>query len=313
MGDMLEDWVGAVVSPFFRREGIELVLNYYDRVSGGLSLESIAQDVVERVSQGDASAIFTGFRVPPDNIQETDGPAGAVFLSYCLKQVGSKPHIFIEGSSKEVLRPLLEVLGLDNIVSIHPLPEGKSMKNRLTTIAELMDVNPSIMVFVEKPGPNYLGVYHSMRGLDVTRTHVDVIPALTYAEENDVLTLGIGDGGNEVGMGCVEGAIRKHVPYGNICNCPCRGGIASSTRTDHLIISPTSNWGAYILSAAIYRLTGVKECLINEAVEETLIKTSLKAGAVDGVTGGKSLSVDSYDITALKGFIKVLREKVKEL
>jgi hypothetical protein len=173
-------------------------------------------------------------------------------------------------------------------------------------------VNPAIMVFVEKPGPNRLGVYHSMRGLDVTRNHVDVMPALTYAEENDVLTLGIGDGGNEVGMGRVEEAVRKYVPYGNICNCPCRGGIASSTLTDHLIISTTSNWGAYVLSAAIYRLTGVKECLISEAVEEALIKTSVDAGAVDGVTGEKSLSVDSYDITVLKGFIKGLRKNVEE-
>lgn len=308
----MEDWVKAVTYPFFRRAGIELVLNYYDHVRR-FSINSVAEEVVKRASKGNASIIFTGFRVPPDNLQETDGPAGAVFLSYCLNHLGSRPHIFIEESSKEVLKPLLDVLGIGSIVRIHSLPEGKSLKNHLITVGELMDVNPAIMLFVEKPGPNNLGVYHSMRGADVTDNHIDIVPALTYAEENDVLTIGIGDGGNEVGMGLVESVVRKYVPYGNICNCPCRGGIASSTITDHLIISPTSNWGAYILSAAIYQLTGIKECLINEDVEEASLKASIEAGAVDGVTGKKSLSVDSYDIAVLRSFIERLRENAKRL
>src|SRR5262249_9775920 len=60
-------------------------------------------------------------------------------------------------------------------------------------------------------------------------------------------TIGIGDGGNEIGMGSLPRDIVEHdIPNGPL--------IAATTRTDHLIVAGVSNWGAYGLLAAIASL-----------------------------------------------------------
>ena len=64
--------------------------------------------------------------------------------------------------------------------------------------------------------------------------------------------MGIGDGGNEVGMGKVRQQVMQHIPNGE--------KIASSVCTDQLIAAGVSNWGAYALAAALYVL---HECLIH--------------------------------------------------
>jgi hypothetical protein len=40
------------------------------------------QRIKEVVKKGDTVLITTGFRVPPSNIQETDGPLGAAAIAY---------------------------------------------------------------------------------------------------------------------------------------------------------------------------------------------------------------------------------------
>ena len=53
---------------------------------------------------------------------------------------------------------------------------------------------------------------------------------------------GIGDGGNESGMGKVLQKVQEHIPKGNV--------IACATSSDHLIAAGVSNWGAWGLLAA---------------------------------------------------------------
>ena len=54
---------------------------------------------------------------------------------------------------------------------------------------------------------------------------------------------GIGDGGNESGMGKVIEKVRDYIPKGNV--------IACATSSDHLIAAGVSNWGAWgVLAAA---------------------------------------------------------------
>ena len=57
-------------------------------------------------------------------------------------------------------------------------------------------------------------------------------------------TIGIGDGGNEIGMGKLPaGLIAQHVPNG--------AQIACVTSCDHLVVAGVSNWGAYGLAAGV--------------------------------------------------------------
>src|SRR5207237_6442479 len=86
----------------------------------------------------------------------------------------------------------------------------------------------------------------NMRGVDVspwTAPLDDLFTAAPWAR------IGVGDGGNEIGMGKLPtGLIARTVPNGEriACITPC----------DHLVVAGVSNWGAYGLMAA---LAGLQE------------------------------------------------------
>lgn len=58
-----------------------------------------------------------------------------------------------------------------------------------------------------------------------------------------ITTVGIGDGGNEIGMGKVHQQVIKHIQNGR--------NIASTVATDHLVTAGVSNWGGSALVAAL--------------------------------------------------------------
>lgn len=103
-------------------------------------------------------------------------------------------------------------------------------------------------------------------------------------------TIGIGDGGNEIGMGVVPwedlqcrlaGEQAGWLP----CRIPC----------DWNIIAGTSNWGAYALAAAFAHLRGDKELLrpFDAAQQQHVVSAMVENGpAVDGVTRRREPTVD---------------------
>ena len=58
-----------------------------------------------------------------------------------------------------------------------------------------------------------------------------------------IATIGIGDGGNEIGMGKVHQQVIEHILNGQ--------NIASTVATDHLVTAGVSNWGGSALVAAL--------------------------------------------------------------
>src|SRR5206468_2038016 len=81
--------------------------------------------------------------------------------------------------------------------------------------------------------------YHTMGGRDIT---LHMSPAHWLFEEVSkglpIQTIGIGDGGNEIGMGKIPwNIIRRNISGG--------GRVACRVATDHLLVCGISNWGAY--------------------------------------------------------------------
>ena len=74
---------------------------------------------------------------------------------------------------------------------------------------------------------------------------LDELMGLAQATEGRVGTTGIGDGGNEVGMGNVLPLVQQHIKNGPTIGCV--------TGADFLITSSVSNWGGYALAAALVR------------------------------------------------------------
>jgi hypothetical protein len=92
-------------------------------------------------------------------------------------------------------------------------------------------------------------------------------------------TIGIGDGGNEIGMGKLPHDIVKHdIPNGEL--------IAAKTAADFLIVSGVANWGAYGLLAAVACLRpDLCDALLkhfNGEMEHTILEAAVNIGqAID--------------------------------
>jgi hypothetical protein len=129
-----------------------------------------------------------------------------------------------------------------------------------------------------------------MRGLDITSFTSPAHHLLETAPAH-VATIGIGDGGNELGMG--------KIPWEVVAdNIPSGEKIACRIPTTHLIVAGVSNWGAYALAAGMIFLSGKRELSrLFDGVREAQLWESvlLKVPLVDGVTGRPELSVDGLD------------------
>jgi hypothetical protein len=103
-------------------------------------------------------------------------------------------------------------------------------------------------------------------------------------------TIGIGDGGNEIGMG----SFRWEELYPLVANG--RGArIVCRVPADWTIIAGTSNWGAYALAAglALVRMRhGVFREWTERRQEELLTHIVRHGPAVDGVTRQRQPTVD---------------------
>ena len=99
-------------------------------------------------------------------------------------------------------------------------------------------------------------------------------------------TVGIGDGGNEIGMGNLASVSPT---VGSLVALPC------VTTTTRLVISSVSNWGGYGFVAALSRQTG-KDLLISEEEDRVLVRRIVDEGAVDGMSAANECKVDGFTL-----------------
>jgi hypothetical protein len=319
--EVLGKWLDSLINIDITGRGVidKLYTAAYERIGEPLVYKA-ARELKRAVSKNDVVLIITGFRVPPLFVQETDGPLGAASIaraiSICL---GAKPVLLIEpvDASLKVLESVVRGVGL-NVVPVEEVGveakyissvTGFTMKEEEAEeqAKKLLDVlKPSAVIAIEKAGHNFKKVYHNMGGLDISKYHSKADYIVIEAQKRGVLTIGIGDGGNEVGMGLIEDAVRKFVPYGNKCRCPCNGGIAATTKTDILITATVSNWGGYALSGMLSKLCDKPEGLHNLEHEELMLLFAVQSGAVDGVTGLVERSVDGAGIEVHKSILTLI-------
>ncbi|MBI3467389.1 MAG: DUF4392 domain-containing protein [Planctomycetes bacterium] len=136
---------------------------------------------------------------------------------------------------------------------------------------------------------------HNYLGRIITPYTAKVHLLFEFVRENGlpVRTVGIGDGGNEIGMGSVPWPVLQ----ANI-----RGGagarIACRVPTDWTIACGVSNWGADALGAAVAGLRGRADLLNkwSDARERSVLDALVEHGAVDGITGRPEPSVDGMPL-----------------
>jgi len=257
-----------------------------------------AEKIAEKSQKGDAIFIITGFPVISKNVCETDGPPGAAVLAKTLKDAGMKPVMVTDELCSSVVKAVTP-----------KIPVVKCSVNNETaeemTEELLLTRNPSVLVSIERPGWNAKQEYHTMGGVNISNLVGKTDYLFGYARKMGVTTIAVGDGGNELGCGSIIETVRKHVPYGAKCQCPCGKGIAATTPSDMLVIGGTSNWGAYGIVACLSFLKDI-DYRHDGKSELRLLGRIIDAGGIDSVTKESQPFVDGVPTSVNKLLVDLI-------
>src|SRR5699024_720706 len=216
----------------------------------------ITKELLENIKEGDTVFILTGAGGAPDFPEaEVDGILGAISIARALRRAKEvNPVILTEEHVKRPLKATSRAAGLnfiestddhmENSLTFIPMPisHDKSKKQAKKLIE---NYNPSAIIAIEKLSPNSEGVIHGSTGVNFDHLHTKPQYLFEEARERKILTIGIGDGGNEIGFGNISESVKSIMPNGSSCQCSCGGGSAANLSTDLLLVSAISNWGAY--------------------------------------------------------------------
>ena len=255
-------------------------------VNGGAAAAARALSRARRVM------ITTGFTVV-GGWPETDGPPGTASLGRALRQLGAEVSYVTDAPAAPLLVAALRVLGEPAPIATFPSEGDAALAARRL----LKEHAPTHLVSIERPGRTAGGDYLSARGQTVRPWNAP-IDALFLGALRRVTTIGVGDGGNEIGMGNVRARIGR---AGALART-----IASVVKVDHLVVAGTSNWGAYGIVAELSVLAG--RPLLHSADEERkMVQACVDAGAVDGLTKRPEPTVDGLPLEAHVGMLELLR------
>jgi hypothetical protein len=236
--------------------------------------------------------LTTGFSVGP-GMPETDGPPGTASLGRALRSLGAAVTYITDAAALPPLQAALGALGEPTqIVTFHAAGDAALTARRL-----LAEHAPTHLISVERPGRTGAGDYLSMRGESVREWNAP-LDALFLEASRRVVTVGVGDGGNEIGMGALRARLVRAGPRIRQA--------ATVVAARHVVVAGVSNWGAYGIVVELARL--VRRPLLHTGDEERrMIEACVKAGAVDGITWKHEATVDALPVEAHVGMVELLR------
>src|SRR5262245_66475706 len=191
---------------------------------------------------GAPGVLTTGAGGPPWLfLGETDGPLGLAGLARAISLgYGALPLVVTETRSVGPVTATLVAGGVsvldETLARVRPttatlLPFTTDPAIAPRDAAALLDRwAPVAVIAIEKTSPNRAGVIHSVSGKAWTPVveFARVEALIAEACRRGVLTIGIGDMGNEMGFGLIEDTVRKTVARADVCQCPCGQGMASA-------------------------------------------------------------------------------------
>ncbi len=255
-----------------------------------------AQALIARVEPGAVVGILTGFPSRSfllEGVTETDGPVGAAVLARIVEEVlAAIPIVFTEERIAKFLRNCCTVAGLligtpqqalSSKVGPHTaavaavVPISTDHEEAKQQAAEYMDrFQPTALIAIEQPGLSSDGFAYTAAGRRITD---HLLAKMDYlfdeAEERGVLRIGIGDNGNEMGMGRVKDAVHE-IPNGST--------IAASRTSDYLLAAGNSNWGGYALGAAIEAVASGETRVLRRLDVPAILRRCAEDGVIDGVS-----------------------------
>ena len=224
--------------------------------------------------------IGTGF--PVVDTFETDGPVGAIALYRALETLGATP-VIVCGP------PVSQALMKD--FRVHEIRVGEHQERTLEAFQALYHYNPDAVLSIERPGQAADGGYYNMRGESISPRTACFD---TFVNNAKCPTIGIGDGGNEIGMGNITEALKD------------LDIVSAATRVDELCIADVSNWGAYGIMAFLSLWNNID--LLEQVKPLEILEYLSGLGSVDGVTRLNELTEDGLPLEEGESVLLELRK-----
>ena len=232
--------------------------------------------------------IVTGFYILDAGLIETDGPPGAIAIGSALEQLGySVVHV-----TDSYGTAVMEATKSD-AAAVIDFPIADDAESEAFAQQILDEHNPSVVIAIERCGFTHDRKYRNMRGRDITQ----------YTARTDYLfrrhnrTVGIGDGGNEIGMGNVADEVTT---IDSLVKEPC------VTEVSELVLASVSNWGGYGLAASLSRLSN-KNLLPSVEEDMATIRKTVDIGAVDGMSAKPEYKADGFTLEENAETIRALQ------
>lgn len=326
----IAETVDRLMSMDIPARGIINVLYEAAREKTGRPLTLAAVDMLQTsIRPGDKVFIATGWVDQPVVVPghgESDGPPGAVALAKALRlSLKAAPIIVTDECLVEGVKQVARSAGFQCVKPedlIHSIERNKLMTIAVlpfsaeeTTARRLADdmvasLKPAACIAIERGGMNTAGVVHNMSGQNAGDGQAKMDYLFQAAKNAGIPTMGIGDGGNEIGMANIAEAVRMKVPHGTKCQCPCGAGIAVATPVDVLVAATVSNWGAYAVAALLGLSTGVLAAIHDPAMERRVLEATAAACFHDPITGLLMPGADGCGLEVHIGMVTLLKEAV---
>ncbi|NWX81412.1 GLUCM protein, partial [Nothoprocta pentlandii] len=204
------------------------------------------------ISHARSVLITTGFPThfayePPE---ENDGPPGAFAIAAMLQALEKDVAIVTDQRAMNLNRKIMEEAVRLGILK-RPVPLLSYQKESTDSALMFLCENGNRgrprfdhLIAIERAGMAADGNYYNARKVNIKHL-VDPIDELFLAAKtiSGVATTGVGDGGNELGMGKVKDAVKKYIKNGDV--------IACDVEADFTIVAGVSNWGGYAIACAL--------------------------------------------------------------
>jgi len=324
---MVADFVGENLDQLstldMRGDGVLRVLYRAARQLQGQPQSLLAGRLfLDKVKPADRVLILTGF-MSPKPFPETDGLTGSAVLAAALERAcGAIPVFVCETEVIPALSAAVRGAGLNRSPDLDSVPDvphpfvilpfpyemaaAEAESERLAAL-----IRPVVCVAIERPGANPRGQYHFAMGKNVSSGIAPIDMLYRALMAASVPTVAVGDFGNELGMGAIIDTIRAETPAGGNCGCGCGAGTGCATPADVTLLTSTSDWGAYAISACLAYLKKDLTVLVSGDVYRRIFDDAVRAGAVDGPTRYAVPWVDGIDDGFNSALLELMRGVVR--
>ena len=251
-------------------------------------------------------ALVTGAAVPDHMpVGENDGPFGAAVMARALHAVGHETAVFTDPECAAPIQALLDRYELPARVETVSLQDHREQD----AICDAWD----LFIAIERLGGNVNGVLHGVTGVPRSAHRANLDHLFSRARTSGKPTIGIGDGGNEIGFGNIHRELSTDwSAFAATDKTPCGGGIFSVVETDVLVVASTSNLGAYAVVAGLALLRGDPSLCHTAEDEVALHHVGVGLGLTDGGTGRVIPWCDGIPAATNAAYVQLMREIVEQ-